>query len=204
MVENKHALGVVKMVQLQPSGLIVETPSGYTYDPSRRLVVDQLRITPSGIEAASAQGDLLLDIHHSAHPDTHFEGDNAISIGFTSHYAAMRARFGDHIVDGSAGENIIIAYDREVWLEDLGQRIAVQNPDSGKLILMDVIQFAAPCEEFSHFAADNQHTRLPASQLKSTLQFLSNGRRGFLLALSAGQTSAAIQPGDQVFAVSSP
>jgi hypothetical protein len=201
MVTKTKSLGVVKLVQVQPTGLIFETPSGYIYDPSRRVEVDQLRLTPAGIEATTTEGQQVLDIHHSAHPDTHFEGDNAISIGFSAHYAAMRARFGDHLVDGSAGENIIIDFESEIWLEDLGGQIGFQDPNNGQWVLMDVLNFASPCEEFSHFAADSQASRLPVDQLKSTLQFLSNGRRGFLLALSEGQELATVQPGDQVFVV---
>ena len=45
MVEKLRELGRVKLTQLQPSGLIIETPSGYFYYPSRRVVVDRLKIT---------------------------------------------------------------------------------------------------------------------------------------------------------------
>jgi len=63
------------------------------------------------------------------------------------------------------------------------------------------VKFAKPCNEFSHFATNSQHERLPAADLKSTLQFLNNGRRGFLLVLSGGQENATVQPGDTVFVV---
>ena len=201
MVENLRELGKVKLVQVQPSGLIIKTATEYIYDPSRRLEVDQLRITPEGIEASTPEGEHVLDIHHTAHPQTHSEGDNAISIGFTFHYTEMRKRFGEHMVDGIAGENIIIEYDEEIWLDDLGQQIAIENPKTGRRVLLDMIKYAAPCDEFSHFAAQSQHERLPADKLKSILQFLGNGRRGFLLALSEGQDSGIVHPGDRVFVV---
>ena len=201
MVENLRELGVVKLVQVQPSGLIIKTASEYIYEPFRRLEVDQLRITPEGIEAATPEGEHVLDIHHTAHPQTHSEGDNAISIGFTSHYKEMCKRFGEHMVDGIAGENIIIEFEEEIWLDDLGQQIAIENPRTGRRVLLNVIKFAAPCDEFSHFAAQSQRERLPAEKLKATLQFLGNGRRGFLLALSEGQDSGIVHPGDKVFVV---
>ena len=60
----------------------------------------------------------MLDIHHDInHPDKAYDDDDLVSIGFTSHYKAMRERFGAHIEDGTAGENIIIEYDQEVWME---------------------------------------------------------------------------------------
>jgi hypothetical protein len=165
------------------------------------LEVDQLRITSQGIEATTPEGEHVLDIHHTAHPQTHSEGDNAISIGFTSHYTEMRKRFGDHMVDGIAGENIIIEFEEDIWLDDLGQQIAIENPKTGRRVLLDMIKYAAPCDEFSHFAAQSQHERLPADKLKATLQFLGNGRRGFLLALSDGQDEGIVHPGDRVFVV---
>ena len=201
MTENLRELGVVKLVQVQPSGLIIKTGTDYTYDPSRRVEVDQLRITPEGIEAVTPDGEHVLDIHHTAHPQTHSEGDNAISIGFTYHYTEMRKRFGKHMVDGIAGENIIIDFEEEIWLDDLGQQIAMENPRTGRRVLLNVIQFAAPCDEFSHFAAQSQHKRLPADKLKAILQFLGNGRRGFLLSLSERQDSGIVHRGDRVFVV---
>jgi hypothetical protein len=201
MTKYIRDLGQVKLVQVQPSGLIIETPSGDFYDESRRVEVEKLIITSLGIEATTSSGEHVLDIHHINHPDKAYEDDDLVSIGFTSHYKAMRERFGEHMEDGIAGENIIIEYDQEVWMEDLGQKIAIENAETGHKILLDVLSFAAPCEEFSHFVAKSQHEKLPAAELKAALQFLNNGRRGFLLVLSTGQEAATVQGGDRVFVV---
>ena len=104
MVESTRELGRVRLVQLQPSGLIIETPSGHFYDASRRVEVDRILINSRGIEAITPEGERVLDIHHLDHPDKAYDDDDLVSIGFTSHYDAMRARFGDHMVDGFAGE----------------------------------------------------------------------------------------------------
>lgn len=202
MVENMRELGVVKMVQIQPNGLIIETPSGYFYDVTRRVEVDRLMINSLGIEAITPDGEHVLDIHHINHPDKAYDNDDLVSIGFTSHYVAMRKRFGEHMLDGSAGENIIVDFAEEVWENDLGSQIAIENAQTGHRTLLDFVRFAAPCEEFSHFVAQSQDERLPAAELKSTLQFLNNGRRGFLLVLSEGQVEANVQTGDRVFVVS--
>lgn len=201
MAENIQELGRVKLVQVQPSGLIIETPRGDFYDVSRRVEVEKLIITPLGIEATTAEGAHVLDIHHISHPDKQYDNDDLVSIGFTSHYVAMRERFGSHMVDGTAGENIIIEYDQEVWMDDLGQQVVIENTETGKRTYLDVLKFAAPCKEFSHFVANSQHEELPAVELKSTLQFLNNGRRGFLLVLSDGQELGTIQAGDRVFSI---
>lgn len=202
MGDELRQLGYVKLTQLQPNGLIIETASGYFYDASRRVVVDRLLITPLGIETTTPDGERVLDIHHINHPDKAYDNNDLICIGFTPHYAAMRSRFGEHMVDGIAGENIIIECEGEIWPEDLGQRIAIENSDTGALTFLDMVSIAAPCDEFSHFAANSQDSRLPAEELKATLQFLGNGRRGFLLVMSEGQEKTTVQPGDKVFVAS--
>jgi len=201
LIEKLNLLGYVKLTQLQPTGLIVNTPSGEFYDPSRRVVVDSLQISPLGIEAITPDGEHVLDIHHIDHPDKKYDNDDLVCIGFSSHYAAMRARFGEHMIDGIAGENIIIQAEKEIWPEDLGQRLGFESSETGDITFLDVVKFAAPCEEFSHFAAQSQHQRLPAAELKATLQFLGNGRRGYLLVLSDGQEPAIVQPKDRVFVI---
>jgi hypothetical protein len=201
MSEIIRELGRVKLLQVQPSGLIIETPSGYFYDSSRLVKVDSLTITPKGIEAITPEGEHVLDIHHIDHPGKAYDDDDLVCIGFTSHYRAMRDQFGDHMVDGIGGENITIEYDQEIWLEDLGQQIAIENADTGLLARLDVLSFAAPCAEFSHFAAQSQTKKLPAPEIKDTLQFLGKGRRGFLLVFSENQEPATVHPGDRVFVV---
>jgi len=192
-------LGKVKLVQVQPSGMVIDTPTGDFYDVTRRVEVESLVISPLGIEAVLPTGEHVLDIHHINHTDKAYK-DDLISIGFTSHYAAMRERFGEHIQDGTAGENIIIEYDEEVWLDDLGQQVIIENAETSQRAVLDILRIATPCNEFSHFAANSQHQRLPAAELKNTLQFLNHGRRGFLLALADGQENIVVKAGDRVFA----
>ena len=203
MVEKLRELGTVKLVQLQPNGLIIEKGSGYFYDESRRVEVDRLEINSKGIEATTLAGEHVLDIHHLDHPDKEYDDDDLVCIGFTSHYQTMRTRFGNHMVDGIAGENIIIEYPDEIWLDDLGDQIGIENQETGQLLILDQVQVAAPCEEFSHFAAQSQHEKLPEAELKGILQFLNNGRRGFLLVLREGQDEGVVRPGDKVFTVQS-
>jgi hypothetical protein len=198
---NLQILGKVKLTQLQPNGLIIERPSGYFYDHTRLMSTDRLTISPLGIEATTPDGERVLDIHHIEHPAKAYDPDDLVCIGFTSHYAAIRAQFGEHIRDGFAGENIIIECQQEIWPEQLGQRVAIENSSTGTIAYLDVVRFAAPCSEFSHFVANRQEKKLPAQELKAVLQFLGNGRRGFLLMLAIGQAPITVQPGDVVYRV---
>ena len=202
-MKKLRQLGQVKLVQLQPDGLIIaapgKTPTGYFYDPSRLRRVERLEITAHGIEADLPGGERVLDIHHIDHPGKKYDDDDLVCIGFTAHYAAMRAKFGEHMVDGIAGENIIIECPEAIWPDDLSPKLGIENQDTGAMAVLELQSHAAPCSEFSHFCAQSQYEKLPAERLKKLLQFLGNGRRGFLLLLSKEHERVAVRPGDRVF-----
>jgi len=201
--DKTRQLGEVSLVQLQPTGLIVDAPGpepvGSFYDAGRRVEVDHLEITPRGIEATLPGGEQVLDIHHLDHPNKAYDDDDLVCIGFTAHYDAMRTEFGEHMVDGVAGENILIDYPGEVWPEDFGKALAIENQDSGEMAILELISFAAPCVEFSRFCAQRQHEEIPARRLGEILSFLGKGRRGFLLVLNEGHDVVTVRPGDKVF-----
>lgn len=196
-------LGVVSLVQLQPSGLIIDAPEPASvrsiYDASRRVEVDRLEITPRGIEATLPSGEQVLDIHHLDHPDKAYAEDDLICIGFSAHYEAMRDEFGAHMVDGIAGENILIDYLDEVWPEDLGNRLGIENQDTGEVAVLEMVSFAEPCVEFSRFCIQRQQEDVPARRLGQILRFLGKGRRGFLLVLNGDLDVVTVRPGDKVF-----
>ncbi len=200
---NPRQLGEVTLVQLQPQGLIIETPgetpTGSFYDATRRVEVDRLKITPSGIEATLPSGEDVLDIHHLNHPGKAYDNDDLVSVGFTAHYDAMRAEFGHHMADGIAGENIIIGNPTEVWPEDLAETVAIENQDTGQLATLNLVSFAAPCVEFSQFCIQAQHTKIPTDRLREVLRFLGRGRRGFLFVLDDKIDEVTVRAGDKVF-----
>ncbi len=103
------------------------------------------------------------------------------------------------MVDGIAGENILIDYSDEVWPEDLGKVLAIENQDTGEMATLEMVSLAAPCVEFSRFCAQRQHDEIPAHRLGKILRFLGNGRRGFLLVLDDALDMVTVRPGDRVF-----
>ncbi len=192
----------MSLVQLQPSGLVIDNPDpgpDSVYDASRRVQVERLDITPRGIGVTLPGGERVLDIHHLDHPDKAYSDDDLVCVGFTAHYEAMRAQFGEHMVDGIAGENIIIDYPEEVWPDDLGSGLGIENQDTGDLATLEMVSFAAPCVEFSRFCIERPKEDVPASELGEALRFLGNGRRGFLLALDEALDEVVVRPGDRVF-----
>lgn len=199
MRENMYEIGRVKQVQIQRSTLKVgQRPHRY-YAPSPLLVVEALLVSPEGAIGVTAEDEQIIDLHHVQHPRSHnHQGINGLSLGFTSHYQAMRAKLGDQVVDGCAGENILVESDRPFTISDLKGGIAIQNPETGEIVYLTDLKVAAPCVEFSQYAA-NHGMPLPPEELKAALQFLDHGRRGFYAAVAGEQQQGRIGANDRVY-----
>lgn len=191
-------IGQVKQVQVQRTRLKLGEKPHRFYDSSPLLVTAKLLLTPRGVIGVTAEDEQMVDVHNAAHPDSRNAGMNGVSFGFTSHYQAMRERFGRHIIDGCAGENILIAAEKEFALEALGGRLALQAQENGALAYLEALAVAAPCVEFSHFALDDALIPLPAEILRETLIFLDYGRRGFYATFTS-EEPFLLQAGDKVF-----
>jgi hypothetical protein len=196
-------IGVVSLVQVQPHGLIIDNPGSgpakHFYDASRRVEVDRLQISKRGIEATLESGERVLDIHHLDHPDKEYDDNDLVCVGFSAHYDAMRREFGGHLVDGVAGENIIVEYAAEVWPENLGESLTIESQDTGETAVLNVVSFAAPCTEFSRYCLQRPHGHVPIPRLREAVKFLGGGRRGFLVLIDAAHQPITVRPGDRVF-----
>jgi hypothetical protein len=191
-------IGRIMLVQVQRSTLKIGRGEGKYYDPAPLLAVDGLEVSPDGVIGVLAGGDRIVDVHHTDHPATRNKHrKNGVSVGFASHYQAMRAQFGPHLADGCAGENVLVETERDWGLADLGQRLAIQSAATGQIAYLVDLLVAAPCVEFSNFAA-GQGERLPAEALKATLQFLDHGRRGFYARLADEPRQVVVRAGDRV------
>ncbi len=193
-------IGLIKQVQVQRSSLKAgQQPHSY-YDPAPLLVVPGLRPTGEGVIGITATGEQVIDVHNSEHPASRQRaGRNGISIGFTSHYRTMRARFGPHLVDGIAGENILVETERKQALTSLEHGIVIKSAATGQFVYLTNVIVATPCVPFSQFAANRQD--LADKELKHVLQFLDKGTRGFYTTLAGGQQATTIAAGDRIFAL---
>lgn len=190
-------LGTIKHVQIQRSSLKVGERPNRVFDPAPLLVVDQLRLTPTGAVGLLADGASVIDVHNLNHPATRNNGNiNGLSFNFTGHYAHMLNQFGTHMTSGIAGENILIDCDRLVALDELGSRLAIQNAVDGSTTYLDNLMVAAPCAEFSCFASQKT---IAGEEMKNTLQFLDNGIRGFYATLAPSDSEPTIKAGDKVY-----
>jgi hypothetical protein len=186
-------LGTIARVQIQRLSLKTGEKPNRVYDPTPILAVDALTLNVRGAIVRAREGEPLYDIHHADHP--HSKNDNmtnTFSIGFTSHYEAMRAEFGDHMFTGCAGENIIIKTTERITLEMLGQKLAVTSPLTKRTNYIGSFAVAHPCKPFSAFAL-----KTTESNVKEALQFLDDGMRGFYFGLAGGPF--IVNLGDEVY-----
>src|SRR5881409_1168921 len=91
-------LGRIVRLQIQRASLKTGEKPTRVYDPAPLLAVDRLALGPDGALGAGSDGSWVVDVHHRTHPNTKNEdGAHGVSIGFTTHYALMRERFGDRL-----------------------------------------------------------------------------------------------------------
>jgi len=183
-----HELGRIVRLQIQRSSLKTGEKPIRVYDPMPLLAVDRLALGPDGALGEGPDGSWLVDVHHRAHPRTKNEdGAHGVSLGFTSHYALMRDRFGERITLGCAGENIIVETERRIGFEDLARGVVLLAPAGQERARLEVLQVAQPCRPFSGWALGGV---VEARVLKETLQFLEGGTRGYYCqAVGAGIVS---------------
>src|SRR6185369_5101107 len=193
-VSDWRPLGRVVRLQIQRSKLKLGEKPNRVYSPAPLLPVDELHLTPEGALARLADGSMVVDVHHPAHPDTrNLERTNDLSVGFTAHYAAMRERYGEHLVDGCAGENILIETTDRLTQADIAGGLVIQPAQGGQLVRLQVVRHAPPCREFSGYASRSSEPE----DIKGALQFLEAGLRGFYCAL--GNTGPVVLTiGDEV------
>jgi hypothetical protein len=130
----------------------------------------------AGIEAGGASRP---DVHHLDHPASKSRaGSNAISVLFTGHYTAMRERFGSHLVDGIAGESILVETQEIVDEDSLQAGVTIRTADGHEAHLHSVT-VAEPCVEFTRFAIQYPADARSDGHVTDALQFLRAGMRGF-------------------------
>lgn len=188
-----RAIGTITRLQIQRGSLKRGEKPTRVYDPSPLLSVPALNVTPDGALGGTSDGAWVVDVHHRGHPETKNEdGLHGISLGFTSHYHAMREHFGGRLEVGCAGENIIATADRRFGFDDLAGGVAIVSPDGEERVRLKVLQVAHPCRPFTGWALGKQ---VEPEELKKHLQFLDDGMRGFYC---VGEGVGTVSLGDSV------
>lgn len=193
-------LGPIVRLQVQRYSIKTGDKPNERYTPEPNLVsVTTLRLTADGVAGIDERGEIVPDIHNAMHPHTKFRGDNGLSIGFTGHYTAMRDHFGDHISDGIAGENMIVACGEILPLAAIEKGIVIFS-DRGEIHIGRWVVLH-PCAPFSKFCLQFPGDTKPDRRLTEALQFLEHGIRGFSAVYEASPSPVEIRLGDVVYAL---
>jgi hypothetical protein len=195
-------IGTIVRLQVQRSSLKLGERPRRWFDPAPLTPVPALVVGATGVWGLPDGNEPIVDVHNREHPDSHFSGQNGISVGFTSHYTSMRDQFGPGVPDGIAGENVIVWTDRAFRADDLPLSLAIEGADG--LVHLDGSKVIEPCVEFSRFVLGRTgppgpDQAGPDAALTATLAFLRHGTRGYCAAYTRGAT--VLRLGDRLFAV---
>lgn len=164
------------------------------YEPAAIVPVVRLTAGPRGVQGVTDSGALVLDVHHQDHPQTRDrKGRAGILLMGTGDYAALRAKYGNHVVDGIAGETILLDDPEGLAVRDL-PRTATVTTASGPLGLK-AVRTADPCVEFSRFCLRQAVSPVVDDSVKRTLIELDGGARGYR---SIAEAMGTISIGDSV------
>ena len=180
-----------EVVLLQIHGDLLKR--GDRFDPASLVEVDEISVDTAGVLGWTGEA-WAVDVHHRAWPGR--SGRRPVSLGFTSHYDRMRARFRD-IPLGAAGENIVIAAADPVALEDLGEGVVIRGKDGREAVLTNPI-VAKPCQQFTSFML-GLSVKAEAADIAEELAFLDGGTRGFIFGVDRLTDPVTIKVGDGVF-----
>ncbi|MBV9280071.1 MAG: hypothetical protein JOZ41_08325 [Chloroflexi bacterium] len=187
-------LGPIVRVQVQRSSLKLGERGRRVYDPTPIQPVAVATLSADGVTGWTGEGRALADVHSRAHPQSkNRDGENGISVLFTSHYDAMRARFGSHLTDGIAGESLLVQAQRMIGQDDLRHGLLILARDGARAIL-DHLVVAEPCVEFTRFALEGAGCDEPVHEALKALRW---GMRGFY-ARYRGE-AITVRPGDMVY-----
>jgi MOSC domain-containing protein YiiM len=183
-------IGRVVRLQVQRASLKVGPREARAYDPAPLLAVPTLRLGPDGVVGLPDAGQPIVDVHNRQHPTSKHNAVNGVSVGFTTHYLAMRERFGPHLADGIAGENVVVETERDFRSDDLRGTLVI-----GQARLSAIVA-AEPCEPFSRFALAGQADGPADPRIADALRFLRHGTRGYYATVAA---EAVVRLGDPVY-----
>lgn len=173
-------IGCIVRLQVQTKPLKWGDGDSRVYDPRGIREVPALTLTSHGC-LGLLPDQTITDAHHRDHPLSRNRQErgspNALSFNFTTHYQQLRQQYGNHLTDGIAGENILIATNHSWQIEQFAQGLTIRT-HQGQLLTLSSIEVATPCVPFALFALHKPH-RPSVELVKNALLFLDNGLRGF-------------------------
>lgn len=189
-------IGSIVLLQVQRSPLKVGGGAERRYRTDPIVPVEKLKLSRHGAVGILGAHELM-DVHHQHHrAGKNEDGKHGVSLGFTSHYRLMQQKFGEHMVLGCAGENLIVEVSKRITVDLVGRGLVLldrQGRPKGQL--RDVV-VAHPCRPFARFALGDPPSG--TDDLKDALEFLDGGTRGFYCTFYADHEPVTIELGDWI------
>lgn len=146
------------------------------YRPEPITGVTELRVEPKGAHGVRADGEVIVDVHHQDHPRTRNpKGRGGLTFLGTEDYAALRRRYGPHLVDGIAGESILVQ--GKIFGQQVPETVLIRT-EAGELTL-EQVRVADPCVEFTRFCLGRAPDTPVDDAVRQGLVDLDNGARGY-------------------------
>jgi len=165
-----------------------------TYRPEVLREVDRLIATDDGVIGVDADGTEHVDVHNRTHPHTRDpKGLAGISVMSTGDYAALRDRYGAHLVDGVAGESILVEHVPGLARRDMPVTMMLRCADGEEWPLTGV-HIAEPCVEFTRFCLRLSASNEVGDDVRQGLLDLGGGARGYKMV--TGRSGIRIRRGD--------
>ncbi len=190
-----QVIGAVVRLQVQRDRLKPGPAGARIYDPAPLWEVEALELGPRGVWGLTGDARVL-DVHHADHPQTRNVALlNGVSVMTTGRYADLRARFGAHLVDGIAGESVLV--DADV-LELPGPVVLETDGGLHELVAVPI----PPCVEFSRWVLGRDVTDT-GPEVLAALAALGEGARGYYLrpadaVAASGVATAVLRPGHRL------
>lgn len=161
------------------------------YEPAAIIPVGAVLAEPRGVRGVTADGEVILDVHHRDHPQSRDrKGKAGILFMGTGDYQALRERYGDHLVDGIAGETVLLDAPEGLAGRSFPDTVIIRTAQ-GPLELHGV-RVAEPCVEFSRHCLRQEPSRIVDNAVKKTLIDLDGGARGYR-SISSGEGTVALE-----------
>lgn len=187
---DRAVVGTVRRLQVQRSPLKQRPAGSGPYDPGPLLQVDALEVGPRGCTGLlGPAGTRVVDVHHGDHPQTRLVRDvNGLSLLPTAHLERLRLRYGRHLADGIAGENVLLDALR-LTEDDLAGTLLLET--DGDPVELTAARAAPPCVEFTQHLLGRDVGDL-GPEVRAALDDLGRGARGFYVRVGGTGT---VRPG---------
>lgn len=165
------------------------------YRPEALQQVDRLLVSPRGNhgEWVGPDGEhAAIDVHHQDHPQSRDrKGKGGISVIGTGDYVRLRELYGPHLVDGVAGESVLV--EAPDGLAEVAFPADFSIRTNSGVINFRLGRVADPCVEFSRFCLGEEPGPEVSDAVRKALIDLDNGHRGYR---AAAVDSGMITRGD--------